>query len=78
VFCELKSQDISGKWYSKTTIDEEEFHFLFDIRKKEKSLIGYIDIPFHNIFRIQTQYSPLKLNTHFFCERDENDTAFSR
>lgn len=50
--CELNSQDISGRWYSKTSINKEVFHFLFDIRKTDKSFIGYIDIPSHNSFRI--------------------------
>ncbi|MEM9821916.1 MAG: alpha/beta fold hydrolase [Bacteroidota bacterium] len=50
--CEIKAQDISGRWYSKTILEKEEFHFLLDIRTTENTFWGYIDLPAQNTFRM--------------------------
>ena len=50
---EGKSQEILGKWYSKTIINEEEVHYLFDIRKDKNVYVGYFDIPTSKTFRIK-------------------------
>lgn len=57
------SQDISGRWYSKATLNQKETHFLFDIRKNNNSFLGYIDLPSEQLFRLQMDSISFANNT---------------
>ena len=49
---EGKAQDVLGRWYSKTIVNDNEVHYLFDIGKKGEKYVGYIDLLSDSIFRI--------------------------
>lgn len=49
----VQAQNITGRWYSKTSINKEEVHYLLDIRKSKDTYIGFLDLPSSARFRIR-------------------------
>ncbi len=70
-------QDNLGRWYSKTTLNQEEVHYLFDIRKHQGTYIGYLDIPSDNRFRVALDSISVLNGNQVFIQHEQLDLLFT-
>lgn len=66
------AQEISGKWYSKTMLDNKEVHLIFDLRKNKKDLVGYVDLPSEKIFRVKLDSVNFADHTVYIAQKGLN------
>ena len=61
-------QKLDGRWYAKVEIDEEVFHYLLEIRRKNNAFVGYLDLPTDETFRIAIDSLIIEKEELFFVQ----------